>query len=561
MKDKLSILLQKVANLKKEEISNLIEIPPNPKLGDYAFPCFTLSKKLKQSPNEIAKSLSKKIKPSKEIERIQSIGPYINFVLNPTTLAKSTITQIKKQKEKYGSSNLKERVIIEYISPNTNKPLHVGHVRNIVLGQAVANLLKFSGNNVKMLNIYNDRGTHICKSMVAYEKFGKNQSPEKTGMKSDHFVGDFYVKFNQKAKEDPSFETEATICLQKWEKGDKKTIELWKKMNSWALKGFKKTYKKFDVKIDKDYYESKIYKEGKKLILEAFKKGLVIEKEEGAIIADLTKQGLGEKVLLRSDGTSIYITQDLYLAILRKKEFNFDKAFYVVANEQDYHFNVLFTLLEILGHKWAKNLHHLSYGMVNLESGKMKSREGNVIDADDLIEEMEGLAIKELESRYSNLSEKEKKSRAKSIAISAIRYYFLKIEKSRDLLFKPKESLSFEGNTGPYLLYTYARAKSILRKSNHKGPLNFKSISDKEKELISQLANFPEIVKQAYNRTAPNLIANYAYQLSQKFNEFYHAEKVIGSKEEQFKLSLVDSFSQVLKNSLSLLGIKTLEKM
>ncbi len=562
MKEKIINLLIKLTNLKEAEISQLIEPPPDEKLGDYAFPCFVLSKTIRKSPKEIAKELAKKINPSEEIEKVEAIGPYVNFFLNIKNLAESTLKKIQKEKDKYGSYKMNKKIVIEYIGPNTNKPLHVGHVRNIVIGQSIANILKHTGNKITMVNINSDRGIHICKSIVAYEKFGKNDSPEKAGKKPDHFIGDYYVKFAQKLKTNPELEKEAHECLRKWEAGDKKTLALWKKMNVWALQGFKKTYKKFDIHIDKEYFESKIYKEGRKIILDALKKGILIKKDN-AIIADLKKFNLDEKVLLRADGTSLYITQDIYLALLRKKEYNFDKMLYIVANEQNYHFKVLFALLELFGYKWHDQLHHLSYGMVNLESGKMKSREGNVIDADDLVEEIESLALKEIESRYKNLEKKEKLNRAKAIAMASIRYYFLKIEKIKDITFKPEEAINFEGNTGPYLLYTYARAKSILRKAKYSQNQKYKigNVTEKEKQLLIHLSNFPEIILSAHNALATNLVANYAYNISQIFNEFYHAEKIIGSVNEPFKLALVDAFSQVLKNALSLLNIQPLEIM
>ncbi len=556
-------LLKKATNLTEEEISNLIEIPPNPELGDYAFPCFILSSKLKKNPQEIAKSLADKIKISKEIDKIQSQGPYINFFLNSQELAEATIKKIQKEKEKYGSAKMKEKVLIESPGPNTNKPLHIGHARNIILAQSIKKLLEFLGKDVKIVDIINDRGVHICKSMIAYEKFGKGNTPEKAEKKSDHFVGDYYVKFFEEAKKNPKLDEEVHECLRKWESGDKDTLALWKKMNNWALQGFKETYDKFNLKTDKTYYESEIYQSGKEIILEQFKKGTIDKKKDGAYFADLTREGLGEKILLRGDGTSIYITQDLYLAILRKKEYNFDKLIYVVANEQNHHFKTLFTLLKLFGYKWADKLYHLNYGLVHLESGRLKSREGNIVDADDTIEITKNLALEEINKRYKDLSQKEKESRAMQIAMSAIRYFFLKIDRLKDLTFIPQESLSFEGNTGPYLLYTYARARSILKKAKYtnKKAYKIKEMPDMEKQLIFHIARFPQIVLHSYRNLSPNIIANYAYQIAKIFNELYHSDRILGSENEQFKLVLLDSFSQVLKNALSLLEIDTIDKM
>ncbi len=560
MKEHIANLLSKQVKLSKEEIEKLIEVPKNSEQGDFAFPCFVLAKEIKKSPVEIAKELVNKIKTGKEFEKIESKGPYVNFFLNKNLLAQETLSKIIKEKDKYGSKNIKEKVIIEFPSPNTNKPLHIGHARNIILGQSISKILEFLGNKVIISNLNNDRGIHICKSMLAYDKYGKGTTPEKSGKKSDHFIGDYYVKFAQEAKNNPNLEEGAQEYLRKWEQGDKKIVYLWKKMNSWAFKGFNETYKRFDLKINKNYYESKIYMEGKDIVLSGLNKGVFNKKEDGAIFVDLSNKGLGEKILLRADGTSIYITQDIYLASLKHKEFSFDKSIYVSASEQNNHFRTLFSILKLLGYKWADKLYHLSYGMVNLESGRMKSREGNVVDSDDLIDELEELAREEIRKR-ERISKEEIKQRTKVIAMSALRYYFLKVDRNKDIVFKPEESIIFEGNTGPYLLYSYARAKSILKKAKSKGKLEIKDLSNVEKILLSKLSNFPEIVIHSYNQLSPNLIANYAYELSQIFNEFYHSSQVIGSEQEKFRLSLVEGFSQVLKNALYLLGIPVIEKM
>ncbi|MBI5804130.1 arginine--tRNA ligase [Candidatus Pacearchaeota archaeon] len=549
--------IEKYSPLSKKEIFSLIEIPPK-ELGDYAFPCFILSKKFKQSPNEIAKNIAGKINSSL-FEKIEAKGPYLNFFIDKRKLAETLVKKILDEKDRYGSSNKKEKIVIESPGPNTNKPLHLGHVRNIVLAQSIQKIFEFNKADVKMTDIINDRGIHICKSMVAYKKFGEGKTPESEKKKSDHFVGDFYVKFSEHEKE---LESEVKECLLKWENGDRRTITLWKKMHKWAVDGFKETYKKFDLKIDKTYRESAHYAGGKEIIEAQRKKGAVRVKEDGALYANLEKKNLGEKILIRADGTSIYITQDLNLAVLRKKELNFDRMFYVVANEQDYHFRVLFALLELFGYSWAKKLTHLNYGLVHLETGKMKSREGIVVDADDILENLKTSSKEELEKRYK-LSGRELEKRSKAISMAALRYYLLKVERNKDLVFKPKESISFDGNTGPYLLYTYARAKSILRKAKYKKQkiLKVEEVSEKEKSLIIHLHKFPDTVAKAYNDLTPNIIANYAYDLAKKFNEFYHAEQVIGSQNEKFRLAIVAAFSQTLKNSLYLLDIDTIEKM
>jgi arginyl-tRNA synthetase len=561
MKDQIIKSLSKLTGQKEEFISSLIEVPKDFALGDYAFPCFNLSKQLKKNPVDIAKEIAEKLNEPL-FEKVKSQGPYVNFFINRSYLAKEVVKSILKEREKYGSLNIKESAVIEFPSPNTNKPLHIGHARNIVLGQSVSNILRFCGNDLKTVNLNNDRGVHICKSMIAYEMYGKNDTPKKSKIKSDHFVGNYYVTFSKKVVEQPDLEKKAQEYLQKWERKDKYVFSLWKKMNSWALKGFNETYKKFNLKFDKEYFESDIYNKGKIIAQEALEKKVASKKSDGAIFINLSNEGLGEKIILRSDGTSIYITQDLFLAQQKEKDFKLDKSIIVSATEQNYHFKVLFSILKKLGKKWADKSIHLNYGMVNLESGRMKSREGNVVDSDDLIKELEDLASNEIIKR-ENIPTKESKKRAKIIALCALRYYFLKVDRIKDVVFKPEESISFEGDTGPYLLYTYARARSILSKAKYKESLNFTSqnISAEEKQLLLHLSKFKEIVFNSYNQLAPNLIANYTFHLAQLFNEFYHKSQVIGSKEEKFRLCLVDASSQVIKNALLLLGISTLEKM
>jgi len=563
MKEIIAKILKKTladfkVDLKEKEIEDAIEIPPSSDFGDYSFPCFSLSEKLKQNPAKIALEIKNKIN-SKEFESIQVKGSYLNFFLNKEKIAQDLIKEIISKKEKFGKSKpKKEKVMVEFPSPNTNKPLHLGHLRNMSIGESVSRILEFNGEKVIRTNLNNDRGVHICKSMAAYEFYGKNKSPN---IKSDHFVGDFYVLFNKKEKQDKKLELEPQTLLQKWEQGDKKTILLWKKMNKWALDGFKETYKKLGIHHDKEYFESNIYKKGKEIILNGLKKGIFEKNSDGAIIADLKKESLGEKVLLRADGTSVYITQDIYLAKLKFDEFKLNKSIYVVGNEQNYHFSVLFSILKKLKFDFADKLKHLSYGMVNLPEGKMKSREGTVVDADDLIDEVQNLVKKELNSRYK-LPKKELESRSLKIALAAIRYFLLKVDTKKDMIFNPKESINFEGDTGPYILYSYARASSIIKKANKKKQFTIeKKLEKNEFELIKKLLQFEEIVSSAYNNMNPSAIANYSYQLSQQFNEFYHSVQVINSDNEQFRLALVDAFRQILKNSLFLLGIDTIEEM
>ncbi len=548
--------------LEDEKILSMIEVPKDYSYGDYAFPCFALAAILKMSPKDIAIELKKKIgNPPIEFSSIETEGPYINFFLNRDSIFYDLIRQIKKEKDNFGknSDGKGEKTMIEFPSPNTNKPLHLGHLRNMSIGESVSRISEASAEKVVRSNLNNDRGVHICKSMLAYQKWGKEKSPKK-GEKSDHFVGDFYVMFSKKAKEKPKLENEAHVLLGKWEKGDKKTVELWKKMNKWAFEGFNETYKNFGVTHDKEYYESEIYKNGKEIIIEAAKRGVFEKLPDGSIKYDMKKEGLGEKYLLRSDGTSLYMTQDIYLAYLKQKEFKLTKNYYVVGNEQIYHFKVLFKILEKLKIP-LKGLKHLAYGMVNLPEGKMKSREGTVVDADDLIEKVEELVKKQI-SKREKLKKTELEKRAHTVALAAIKYMLLKIDIKKDMTFDPKKSISFEGNTGPYLLYSYARATSIIKKSKKEGKINAnKEFEEKETELMLKINEFPDAVKKAYNTLDPSIIANYSYELSKIFNEFYHTNEVIGSQKEDLRINIINSFRQTLKNSLYLLGIDVLEKM
>jgi len=565
MKEIVLKLLEKElkGKLSKDEISRLIEIPPQQEMGDFAFPCFSLAKIDKKNPMMIASELVEKLRKNlcKEISGVEVKGAYVNFFVNKKFFAGNVLDEAVKKDYGMSKEGKGKKIVIEFPSPNTNKPLHLGHLRNMSIGESVVRLMEFYGNKIIRANLNNDRGVHICKSMLGYQMYGKGKTPESEKIKSDYFVGDYYVLFSKAAKEKPALEEEAQEMLKKWEEGDKETIALWKLMNKWAFEGFKKTYKTFGLKFDKEYFESDIYKNGKEIVEEGLKKGIFKKKEDGAVVIDLTSEGLGEKVLLRADGTSIYITQDMYLAKLKDKDFNIDGSFYVVANEQDYHFKVLFSILKKLGYKFADKLYHLSYGMVELPEGRMKSREGNVVDADDLIEDTRRIAEENIKKR-EELPEKELQERSLKISLAAIRYTLLKIDLTKNIVFNPKESLEFEGNTGPYLLYSYARASSIIRKvKKSKAKLEIYDLSKEEGALLTKIESFPAVVKKAYEELAPNLIANYAFELCQMFNEFYHAHQVLGSKEEGFRLKLIDAFRNVLKKSLNLLGIEELEEM
>ncbi len=549
-------------NLSEKEILSSIEIPKDSSNGDYSFPCFVLSKIIKENSHEIAMDIVSRIgTPPEEISDIQSVGPYVNFFINKKLESISLMNEIKRKKDKFGKlEKNKQTIMVEFPSPNTNKPLHLGHLRNMAIGESISRIAEANGFNVKRVNLNNDRGIHICKSMAAYIEYATNDKPTKK-RKGDHLVGDFYVKFNEKSKKNKELEILSHRLLQKWEEGDKEVRRLWKDMNKWALDGFKETYKKFGIKFDKEYFESEIYKKGKDIILEGLKKEIFKKGKAGEIKLDLKKQKLGSKVLLRSDGTSLYMTQDIYLAKKKFEDYNLDESIYVTGNEQEYHFKVLFYILDKLNIADKNKLKHLSYGMVNLPEGKMKSREGTVVDADDLIDDLQELVKKELKKR-GKLSKKEIEERSLKIANSAIKYFLLKVDIKKNMVFNPKESISFDGDTGPYIQYAYARASSILRKVNKKPQLLIpKNLEKKEKELIQKLSNYKKIVLDSYNQMNPAIIANYSYKLAQNFNEFYHECPVMGSDSESFRLHLVQAFRQVLKNSLDLLGIETLEEM
>jgi len=546
----------------KDEILKSVEVPPTSDLGDYSFPCFSVAKTLKYSPHELALELKGKIgNSSKQFEDIQVAGPYVNFFINSKKFSKNLLAEILKKKENFGKNNLakSKRVMVEFPSPNTNKPLHVGHLRNLSIGESVSRIIEFSGGKVVRANLNNDKGVHICKSLLAYKKFGKGKKP--TGkLKSDHLVGEFYVMFNKKENKNKELISEAHEMLRKWEKGDRETIELWKKMRQWSLDGFNETYKKFGISFDKEYFESEIYTKGREIILEGVKKKIFEQEKDGSVFLNLETQGLGKKYLLRADGTTLYMTQDIYLAKKKFDDFKLTDSIYVVGQEQEYHFNVLFNVLEKLGFSKG-SLKHLSHGMVNLPEGKMKSREGKVVDADDLIELVQNLAKKELSSR-EKLSKKELEERSLKITLAAIKYLLLKIDRKKDTIFNPKKSISFEGDTGPYLLYTYARANSIIQKiNNEKTSGEVSDLEKPEKELIKKLFEFPDAVESSYKNLNPSLIANYSFTLAKTFTEFYHNCPVIDSKKENFRIQLVKSFLHVMKNSLNLLGIEVLERM
>ena len=431
----------------------------------------------------------------------------------------------------------------------------------MTLGNAVSRILSFQGNKVHPVNIINDRGIHICQSMLAYQKWGKNKKPNKKG---DHFVGDYYVLFAKKVKENEDLQKEAQELLLKWERDDPETKALWQKMSTWVLKGFAETYKRFGVKFEKEYFESQYYEKGKALVNEGLKKKIFVKDHTGAVLVPLEKYKLSDKVLLRGDETSLYITQDMYLASLRHDDYKFDKMIYVVASEQQLHFQQLFKILELLKKPYANKMYHLSYGLVHLPSGRMKSREGTVVDADDIMDEVAGIAAKEVKKRHQDLSKTEIEKRAELISQGAIKFFLLRTDAARNMVFNPEESLSFEGETGPYVQYTHARACSILRKGKKIGKVNLNLLNNQqEHQLVKLLAEFPQKIQEAAEQYKPHIICHYLVTLSQAFNEFYHAHSVISDDIDLMnaRLLLVDSVRQVLENGLDLLGIKAPEAM
>jgi arginyl-tRNA synthetase len=529
---------------------SMIEVPPDASMGDYALPVFHFAKELRKAPVQIAADLASKLKAGGLIREIKATGPYLNFFIDRAGFAKYALKAA-------ASPNEDKVVMVEYSSPNTNKPLHLGHVRNICIGKAVSNILKERGNKVVQSCLVNDRGVHIMKSMLAYERWGLGKAP---GKKSDHFVGDFYVLFSQKSKEDERLETEAQELLKRWEAGDQAVRKQWKLMNKWAEDGFNATYKQLGIKFDKYYYESDIYESGRSIVLDGLEKG-IFTKKDGAVVADINGQ---DKVLIRADGTTIYMTQDIYLAIQKFKDFKLKQSIYVVGSEQNNHFLQLFSILKMLRFEHADDCHHLSYGMVYLPEGRMKSREGTVVDADDLVAEMVSLAKAEVARRYEKLSEKEKDKRAKIIGLGALKFYMLRNDAARDMTYDPNESISFEGETGPYIQYAYARIASILRKAGKNvSKVEYSSYGVDEMPLLKLVAGYEDAVSQARLHLKPHIICRYLLDLSQAFNEYYHKVPVLGAdpKLRDARLSLISRVKDCLKDGLALLDINVLERM
>ncbi|MBR3433900.1 MAG: arginine--tRNA ligase [Bacteroidaceae bacterium] len=551
------------------------------------FPFLKMSRKAPEATaQEIGEQLVAKV--PEVISKFNVIKGFLNLTINPAQWIE--LLESIQQNPTFGFTPVTEDsplVMIEYSSPNTNKPLHLGHVRNNLLGWALANVMQANGNKVVKTNIVNDRGIHICKSMLAWLKWGNGETPESSGKKGDHLIGDYYVAFDkhyreevrqlmaqgmdeEQAKQEAPLIKEAHEMLVKWEQNDPEVRALWRKMNEWVYAGFDETYKALGVSFDKIYYESNTYLEGKEKVEEGLQKGFFYRREDGSVWADLTKEGLDEKLLLRSDGTSVYMTQDIGTAKLRFQDYPIDKMIYVVGNEQNYHFQVLSILLDKLGFKWGKDLVHFSYGMVELPNGKMKSREGTVVDADDLIATMISDARQmsaDKVNKLEGITEEEAQEIARIVGMGALKYFILKVDARKNMLFNPEESIDFNGNTGPFIQYTYARIRSILRKA---GDVDFSALardtelSDKEISLIQHLQGFQAAVKQAGTDYNPSCIANYCYDLVKEYNQFYHDFSVLREEDEkkrQFRIALSAAVSQVIRNGMGLLGIEVPERM
>ena len=587
LQNKVIEAIEKIYNEKVEQ--NLVQIQQTRKefVGDFTLVVFPFVKLLKKSPEIIANEIGEYIKQNmSEVSNFNVIKGFLNFVLTDSFWNNFLLSNFNSN-SLFEISKNNNSILIEYSSPNTNKPLHLGHIRNNLLGFSVAEILKANGNKVIKVNLINDRGIHICKSMIAWQKFGNDETPEKSELKGDFLVGKYYVKFDQEykkqiaelisssltedeAKQKAPIMLEAQEMLRKWEQNDAEVRNLWQKMNSWVYKGFDETYKKMGVDFDKLYYESETYLLGKEIVEKGLQNGTLYRKDDSSVWADLTGDGLDEKLLLRSDGTSVYMTQDIGTAILRHNEFEPSKMIYVVGNEQNYHFDVLKLILGKMQYSWSQNLFHLSYGMVELPEGKMKSREGTVVDADNLIDEMIQTAkeMSEELGKLQGLSDSEKEEVYRIIGLGALKYFLLKVDPKKNMTFNPKESIDFNGNTGPFIQYTGVRIKSIIRKAKENG-IEIEKIKistdfslNAEKILLQNLYQFTNVVDEASRLLSPSIIANYTYELAKDFNQFYHENSILNADNEETRnsrLALTFLVGKTIENSLKLLGIEVPE--
>jgi arginyl-tRNA synthetase len=560
-----------------------LSFPPEVELGDFTLPCFGLAKNLKISPADVAKRLAGfflELHPSEVIEIARAAGPYLNIRIKNNILFESVILEIESKKDHFGHSDSggRKKVMVEYLSPNTNKPLHLGHARNGALGTAVANILQANGYDAIKAILINDRGVHICKSMLAWLRWGGRETPDSFGMKGDHLVGKYYVRYAQELEKDPKLEQEVQEMLKKWEAGDEEVLKIWQLMNGWVYAGYQATYEKFGLKFDEIFYESETYKSGKDIIEAGLKTGVFHKSEAGAVLFDLpetefglNKDGQKKKVtLIRADGTSVYMTQDVGTAVTRAEKFDLDQLIYIVGSEQIFHFQVLFKILSSLGYSWAKNLYHLSYGMVALPEGKMKSREGTVVDTDDLVSEVEDLVKVVVGNKDEAVSQTELDRRACVIAVGAIKFQLLRVKPSQDIKFDPKESIAIDGFTGPYCQYAYARIFGILRNAEsifekERKSIDFSLLGNRdERALIQKLIQYPLEVRASAEELNPLRVLNAVYEITKAFNLFYNNNQVLDSENSELssaRLSLSEAVSQVIKNGLEMLGIEVLERM
>lgn len=590
-------VLRSLANEKNVECdvkdeNVIVQTPPDASMGDLGIPLFVFAKAFKMSPQQISSLVLDEIQKMavadenvKMLGEVLSVGPYINLRVNKNSAIFSILERIENESDEYGSFNsdgekpLKNRkVMIEFSSPNTNKPLHLGHVRNDALGESVSRILKKAGADVYKVDLINDRGVHICKSMLAYKLFHEKNGdePEKLKMKGDHFVGKCYVEFDKYAKENPSATDDAEKMLVEWENGNEEVRTLWKKMNEWTISGVKETYRRTGISFDKFYLESETYLKGKDEIQKGLENGVFFRADDGSVRIDVTNvvgkgkdEDAHEKVLLRKDGTSVYITQDIGTAISRHEDWPFNQMVYVVASEQNYHFKILFYILKRLGFDWAEKLFHLSYGLVNLPNGRMKSREGTVVDADDLIDSLHSDALKEIKDKGRDAELEDADDVAEKVALAALHYYLLQVTPQKDMIFNPSESLNFNGNTGPYLQYMGARINSILKKADEAGlkPASdsvSELTSEPEWELVKALGDFPEIVEKSATGLDPSIMASYIYDVCKSFSKFYTDCPIINAPNAEIakaRLYLAKCTLTVIKNAMELVLVPFLEKM
>lgn len=554
--------------------------------GDFTLVVFPLLKHSKSTPEETANALgSYMVGHSEMLSGYNVIKGFLN--LEVSSKYWKTLVNGDLRSPNYGFTGVEKnspRVMIEFSSPNTNKPLHLGHIRNNLLGHSISRIMEATGHRVTSVNLVNDRGIHICKSMLAWQKDGQGESPESAGMKGDHLVGKYYVQFDRvykaqveeqvslgksrkEAEAEASILLEAREMLRKWEAGDPEVRKLWERMNGWVYEGFEETYRRLGVKFDRTYYESETYKLGKEIVLKGVAEGILYKKEDGSIWANLEDEGLDHKLLLRSDGTSVYMTQDVGTAHQRHEEVGFDSHIYVVGNEQNYHFQVLALVLKKLGFAWADKLYHLSYGMVELPEGKMKSREGTVVDADDLMDEMIKTArqMSEELGKLEGYGQDEKDQIYRQVGMGALKYFILKVDPKKNMTFDPRESVDFNGNTGPFIQYTYARIQSVLRKgAEERLPMGDLELNEKEVSLIRMMHEYPEIIQESSRTLNPSLIANFLYDLAKEFNQFYHDYSILSAESEELveqRLLLVDVIGRIIRSGMELLGIEVPERM